>query len=105
MPVLTAAIGYAIKDDRTDGVERFYVAGRIATWPRKWADRELLLDDVAQKVLVDGERIDEATLMARLGDLADDPVSLRRALVDTGRADRERDGSAYWRDPMNQPRP
>ena len=39
----------------------------------------------------------ERELTARLQELADDPVGLRRAMVDRGLVRRTRDGAEYWR--------
>ncbi len=43
------------------------------------------------------EPVDERALTDRLGDLASDPVGLRRAMVDLGLVARTRDGAEYWR--------
>lgn len=43
------------------------------------------------------EVIDERTLTKRLATLSDDPVTMRRYLVDAGLLDRAADGSTYRR--------
>lgn len=79
------------------GIERFLRDGRIATWPRRASDRDALLDWAAERAAEAGERLDEATVTARLAEVSSDPATLRRDLVDTGRLRRTPDGAAYDR--------
>ncbi|MGW9413206.1 DUF2087 domain-containing protein [Arthrobacter cupressi] len=79
------------------GLERFLRSdGRIDRYPANQEQRRLLLAWVAGQVLAPGEVIDERTLSARLGEYSDDPVLLRRYLVDVELVERAPDGSAYF---------
>jgi hypothetical protein len=78
------------------GVDRFVRDGRIAAWPKRPADRASLLEWAADRALPSG-RASEAEVTERLAALSDDPVALRRDLVDAGILEREADGSAYRR--------
>jgi len=55
-----------------------------------------VLDLVAVAVLDEGEHVDERRLTERLAGVVDDPVLMRRLLVDSGRVHRTSDGSDYW---------
>ncbi|WP_411734559.1 DUF2087 domain-containing protein [Paeniglutamicibacter sp.] len=78
------------------GNERFFDdAGRIDRYPRKHEERLGLLRVVAAKVLRHGQRLTEAELTSKLEKFTDDPVLLRRYLVDYGMLLRQPDGSAY----------
>ena len=78
--------------------------GTAPGWPRRRADRLILLHRAA-RCLALGETLDERALSERLrGWLADeagavglDAAELRRALVDEGFVDRDRAGRAYER--------
>lgn len=78
--------------------ERFLVRGRWVTTPRRSADRDALLEHVAALLVAPGEELDEATLTARVAEIADDPVRVRRDLVESGLVGRRQDGSRYWRE-------
>lgn len=80
------------------GAVRFLVRGRLVTTPRRTRDRDDLLEHVAAVTVEPGEELDEAALTARLGAVADDPVRLRRDLVEAGLVGRRADGSRYWRE-------
>ncbi|WP_239068674.1 DUF2087 domain-containing protein [Cellulomonas pakistanensis] len=82
---------------RPGGPERFLVRGRLENLPRRRADRDLVLRWVAQGTLPLEEPVPERDLTERLGELARDPVGLRRELVDAGLVTRTRDGAEYWR--------
>lgn len=85
----------ARREQRT-GNERFFDdSGRIDRYPRKHEERLGLLRVVASKVLRHGQRLTEAELTSRLEEFTDDPVLLRRYLVDYGMLLRQPDGSAY----------
>jgi hypothetical protein len=81
---------------RPRGVERFLRPdGRIDRFPAGAADRAALLAHVAEASLPDGETVGERELTERLAEFADDPVTLRRRLVDAGLLARTPTGSAY----------
>lgn len=79
-------------------VARFLVRGRWVTTPRRTRDRDALLEHVAALLVAPGEELDEAALTARVAEVADDPVRLRRDLVEAGLVGRRQDGSRYWRE-------
>lgn len=86
--------------ERPTGIDRFFVDGRLEHYPARSDDRAAVLLSLADRTMPDpGERIDERTLTERLATLTDDPVTMRRYLVDAGLLDREPDGSAYRRGP------
>ncbi|MFC8731090.1 DUF2087 domain-containing protein [Luteimicrobium sp. NPDC057192] len=76
---------------------RFLVRGRLERLPRRAADRDLLFAYVATRVLVLDDPITERELTDRLATFVDDPVGVRRDLVDRGLVTRTRDGATYWR--------
>ncbi|MEN0129016.1 MAG: DUF2087 domain-containing protein [Brevundimonas sp.] len=78
--------------------ERFLVRGRLTASPRRTADRDLVLEHLAAQVLVPGEWADEAEVTARVAAVADDPVRVRRDLIESGLLGRRGDGSVYWRE-------
>lgn len=85
----------ARREPRT-GSERYLDdAGRIERYPRKHGDRVGLLRALAAKVLRHGQRLTEGELTSKLAAFTDDPVLLRRYLVDYGILLRQPDGSAY----------
>ncbi|MGH1550219.1 DUF2087 domain-containing protein [Leifsonia poae] len=80
------------------GVERFLRPdGRIDRYPSSADDRMALLRMIAQDVLGDGEVVGERALTERLAARSDDPVALRRYLVDAGLVVRTPSGSEYAR--------
>ena len=63
------------------------------------ANAELgVLEHLASRVLAPGERASEAELTERVSAFTEDPVRLRRDLVESGLVGRRQDGSAYWRE-------
>ncbi len=82
----------------TCDAERFLVRGRLGASPRRAADRDLVLEHVASRVLAPGEWADEREVTQRIEALADDPVRRRRDLVQAGLLGRRADGSVYWRE-------
>ena len=77
--------------------ERFFVRGRLEQSPRRLSDRDLVRRYVASRDLAVDEPVPERDLTDRLAALADDPVGLRRDLVEAGLVTRTRDGAEYWR--------
>ena len=83
---------------RRAGVERFLRPdGRIDRFPAAADDRAALLAHIGDRVLADGETVTERELTERLTRFGDDPVTLRRYLVDAGILVRTRSGSEYAR--------
>ena len=83
---------------KPSGVERFLRPdGRIDRFPSSADDRMALLRMVAESALGDGEVVGERALTERLAQRSDDPVALRRYLVDAGLVVRTRSGSEYAR--------
>ncbi len=80
---------------RSDGVDRFLRDGRIVQYPASPSERAALLRRVANGALQPGERLSEAAVTERLRAFHDDPVTLRRYLVDFRILRRERDGTGY----------
>lgn len=81
---------------RPAGVQRFLRPdGRIDRYPAGADDRAELLAHVAQRILNAGEIVAERELTERLTRFTDDPVALRRALVDAGLVRRTPSGSEY----------
>jgi hypothetical protein len=77
---------------------RFLRGGRLEALPRRWRDRVAVTRYLATLALPELlEPVTEPELTSRLGDLAHDPVGLRRAMVDLGVVRRTRDGAEYWR--------
>lgn len=85
----------APREPRTGNDRFFDNEGRIDRYPKKHEERLGLLRVVAGKVLRHGQRLTEAELTSKLEAFSDDPVLLRRYLVDYGMLLRQRDGSAY----------
>ena len=81
---------------RATGPERFLRNGRLADLPRTRRDRLELFGWLADRVLRD-EVLDEKQLTRRLAEVADDPVALRRHLIDAGLLVRDPDGRNYRR--------
>lgn len=70
--------------------------GRITRYPRRPAERAQFLATLGEQVIGLKERLTEAQLNTRLGELTDDIPTLRRYLVVHGVLDRTVDGSSYW---------
>ncbi|MDM7830755.1 DUF2087 domain-containing protein [Cellulomonas edaphi] len=85
-------------DDERCRAERFLARGRLERTPRRVADRDAVLDHIAARVLAPGEWADEREVTARVAEVADDPVRVRRDLVEAGLLGRRGDGSVYWRE-------
>lgn len=84
--------------ERPTGIERFVIKGRLVQYPAGADDRASVLQYMVDRAMPDlAEIVDEHTLTERLAMLTDDPVSVRRYLVDAGLLDREPDGSSYCR--------
>lgn len=78
--------------------QRFLDHGRLVRTPRRHADRDLVLEHLVARVLAPGEWLTEAEVTERIAALTDDPVRLRRDLVEAGLLGRRADGSTYWRE-------
>src|SRR4051812_30557013 len=78
--------------------ERFLHRGRWVRAPRRSADRRLVLEHLAARTIAPGEWLTEVEVTERLASLTDDPVGLRRELVEAGLVGRRADGSTYWRE-------
>jgi hypothetical protein len=78
-------------------VARFFRRGTLPVMPRRQADRDRVLAYVASRTLPVDDPLTEPELTERLAHLTQDPVGLRRALVDAGLVTRTRDGAEYWR--------
>lgn len=77
---------------------RFLRHGRLESLPRRWRDKVAVTRYLATLALPELlEPVTERELTDRLAELADDPVGLRRAMVDLGLVRRTRDGAEYWR--------
>ena len=72
----------------------FLQNGRVKRWPRKAALRNQLLDIVIA-CLGETQIWNEAEITRTLSEIASDPATLRRTLVDTKRLVRSPDGSIY----------
>ena len=82
---------------RRDGMDRFLtMAGRVDRYPSNEVERIELLRHLAARAIAPRERLTEPVLTARLSELADDAVLLRRHLVDHGVVQRTPDGLEYW---------
>lgn len=84
--------------ERPTGIERFVINGRLEQYPAGADDRASVLQYLLDRAMPDpAELVDERTLTERLAVVTDDPVTVRRYLVDAGFLDREADGSSYRR--------
>lgn len=84
--------------ERPAGIDRFVVNGRLEQYPAGVDDRMAVLQFVIDRAMPEpAELVDERTITERLEVLTDDPVTVRRYLVDAGFLDREPDGSSYSR--------
>ncbi|MCK9792739.1 DUF2087 domain-containing protein [Isoptericola sp. 4D.3] len=84
-------------------VSRFLHGGRLETMPRRREHRLAVARWLAHAALPDLlEPVGERELTRRLGAVADDPVGVRRALVDLGIVHRTRDGAEYWRTELTE---
>jgi hypothetical protein len=84
--------------ERSTGIERFLIDGRLEQYPAGADDRASVLQYLIDRAMPEpAELVDERTLTERLAMLTDDPVTVRRYLVDAGLLAREPDGSAYRR--------
>lgn len=98
-PTVFATLLTQSAEPRREGIERFLDARgeRIQRFPSSLHDRDALLAWAVDRALQPAEMLDERTITERLERMTADPVLLRRALVDAGLVERERDGSGYRR--------
>jgi hypothetical protein len=88
----------AVPVERPTGIDRFVVNGRLEQYPAGADDRTAVLRHLIDRVMPEpAELVDERTITERLEVLTDDPVTVRRYLVDAGFLDRAADGSSYRR--------
>jgi hypothetical protein len=87
----------AARRPEPEGAERFLLAGRIEGLPKRATDRLKLFEFLIPQIIGPDATLTEKQLNAKLAAFTDDVPLLRRALVDYGYLDRERDGSAYRR--------
>jgi hypothetical protein len=93
--VFRVALAAAPSAARPTGVERFFTEGRLTVFPSRAADREAVLSHIADRLIARDETVTEAEVTNDLAAIVDDPVTMRRRLVDAGLLVRSRDGSAY----------
>ena len=94
----------AVPVERPTGIDRFVVDGRLEQYPAGADDRIAVLQYLVDRAMPDpAELVDERTITERLEVLTDDPVTVRRYLVDAGLLDREADGSSYRRPRPDSP--
>jgi len=77
--------------------DRFFLGGRLVTLPRRARDKDLVRRYIASRVIPLDEDLTEREVTDRLAELADDPLGVRRGLVEVGLLRRTRDGARYWR--------
>lgn len=82
---------------RPIGPERFLRNGRLSVLPRTQRDRSDVLGWLADRVTEGADVWTEKDVTARLAEVADDPVAVRRYLVDAGLLVRDLDGRNYRR--------
>ncbi|MDR6690981.1 hypothetical protein J2X55_001893 [Microbacterium sp. 1154] len=95
--VFRAAFAAAPPAPRPTGVDRFFVDGRLATYPSRIADRDEVHAHIAERLLTPGATLSEHEVNDRLADIVDDVAAMRRYLVDAGLLHRARDGTVYSR--------
>lgn len=83
--------------ERPTGIDRFISGGRLVSYPTRDNDRAMVLRHLVERVVADNEVLNEETLTDRLATVTDDPVTMRRYLIDASLLEREPDGSAYRR--------
>ncbi|GAB2498469.1 hypothetical protein GCM10027063_42510 [Promicromonospora xylanilytica] len=77
---------------------RFLRSGILEGMPRRWRDKIAVTRYLAVQAMPTLlEPMTERELTDRLRELAQDPVGVRRAMVDQGLVRRTRDGAEYWR--------
>ncbi|AEG42928.1 DUF2087 domain-containing protein [Isoptericola variabilis] len=87
----------------TGDPRRFLRDGRLESLPRRWRDKVAVTRFLATRAMPHLlEPVGERELTDRLAELADDPVGLRRAMVDLGLVRRTRDGAEYWRTELTE---
>lgn len=95
--VFRVALAAAPSPPRPTGANRFFVDGRLVTYPSRAADRDEVLARIAERMMQPGETLSERALNDRLAEVVDDVAAMRRYLVDAGLLDRARDGTIYSR--------
>ncbi len=77
--------------------------GQIKTWPSKFAKKREIVEYLADKFAFDIIYTEkELNAVIEKWHTFNDPILLRRSLIDYGFFDREKDGSKYWRIPQEE---
>lgn len=63
--------------------------------PSKWKDKHIIVEQAALH-LYTKQPLTEKEITQQLSKIYDDPVELRRYLIDFGFMQRTKDGSTYW---------
>ena len=82
---------------KPQGVERFFVDGRLDGLPRNPAERSAVLKHLAERLIPAGQELSEREVNLVLSTVTQDIPTLRRALVDYRHLDRRPDGTGYRR--------
>lgn len=93
--VFRSALAAAPSAVRPTGVDRFFANGRLTVSPSRAADREAVFARIAERLITPTRILTESEVTERLAAIVDDPVSMRRHLVDAGLLVRSRDGRVY----------
>jgi hypothetical protein len=94
--IFARLLAHGARTEPRVGQQRFFDAqGRLDRYPKNHEERVSLLRLISGRVMGHGEHLTEAELTVKLGEIADDPVLLRRYLVDYGVVLRQPDGSSY----------
>jgi len=91
------AMDTALFEERVKEIPRLrscLSGGRVERWPRKRALRDMLFDIVID-CMHEGSTWTEREITQELAAITEDPVTLRRALIDERRLLRSPDGSQY----------
>jgi hypothetical protein len=90
-----AALRRTEPSEPATGVARWFRDGRLLGYPSRPEVRDEVLTALAPLAIGADERLDERTFTDRLATMTDDPIRLRRELVDRGLVRRTADGAEY----------
>ena len=96
-PARMRSMDTALFEERVKEIPRLrscLSGGRVERWPRKQALRDMLFDIVID-CMHEGPTWTEREITQELAAITEDPVTLRRALIDEERLLRSPDGSQY----------